>query len=206
MSLRRLLAAASLRQRIMCSISALVIVLVAGTSWLLVRSQRTGLEKLAGNTSTLSGSAVSQQQKALGTVLNSQIQASQAAVRSKAQGLAGLVAKLAPVSLLTFDTNALNGLCEQASTDADVRQCAISDAAGKQITTFKKAISGAKIEDKDLTEVRADVAQDGKRIGQVVFVVSLASVKQQERDIRDSYAALQCLSRISWKAVQHPTW
>ncbi|MBZ5682726.1 MAG: methyl-accepting chemotaxis protein [Acidobacteriia bacterium] len=51
MRLRMLMARVSLRQRIVYSIVVLVIVMVTGTSWLLLRSQRTALETLWANPS-----------------------------------------------------------------------------------------------------------------------------------------------------------
>ena len=56
MWLRRLMVRLSLRARIMCSIAATVIVMVVGTSWLLLRAQRSALEMLP-NAPTADGPA-----------------------------------------------------------------------------------------------------------------------------------------------------
>jgi len=169
------------------AIAALVIVLVAGMSWLLVHSQREALTKLSKDTSTMTGSAAGQQSSALETVLNEQIHASEAALQTKAQSLASLVANLAPTALLTFDTEALTSLCRQASADRDVEECTISDAKGKAVATFCKP--GA--ESQDVSRVSAAIEQNGQKLGQVVLLVSLVSVKEEEDKIKRGYAALQ---------------
>jgi methyl-accepting chemotaxis protein len=188
----------SLRLRIILAITALVIVLVTGMSWLLVHSQREALTKLSKDTSTMTGSAAGQQTSALEAVLNEQIGASQAALQTKAQSLAGLVANLAPTDLLTFDTNALSSLCQQASADRDVEECTISDAKGKAVATFRKP--GAEVH--DVSRVSAAIEQNGQKLGQVVLSVSLVSVRKQEGETRRGYAALQSSMQEVYGAMQ----
>jgi methyl-accepting chemotaxis protein len=179
----------SLRLRMVISIAGLVIVLVAGMSWLSIHSQQQALAGLAKNTSALSGSAAGQQATTLDKVLKGQIQASRAALQTKAKSLAALVANLAPTALLTFDTIALTTLCQQASSDGDVEECGISDAQGKQVASFQKPAQEAK--KGEVSHVTASIEQDGQKIGQVELIVSMAAVKQQETEFQSDYAALQ---------------
>ena len=109
---RMLLDNTSLRLRSTLSIAALVIVLVAGMSWLSVRSQQQVLTKLSREASNLTAAAAGRQASALEVVLSEHIRASQTALQTKTQSLAVLVANLAPTALLTFDTNALTALCQ----------------------------------------------------------------------------------------------
>jgi len=190
----------SLRMRIVLSIWVLVVVLVAGMSWLAVRSQRQAFDKLSGDTSTLAGSASGQQATALETVLNGQIQASQAALQTKARSLAGLTANLAPTALLTFDTTALNALCQQASSDHDVEECLVLDAQDKPVATFRK--DGHAGGQDDVVKVAADVQQSGKKVGQVVLSVSMASVRERESSIKTGYTALQSTMRQAYGAME----
>ena len=177
----------SLRLRMILAIAALVVALVSGMSWLSVHAQREALAKLSRDTSTMTGSAAGQQASALKGVLDEQIGASQAALQTKAQSLAALVANLAPTALLTFDTNALSSLCQQASADRDVEECTISDAQGKQLATFHKPGGDAN----EASRVTAPIEQNGQKLGLVVLSVSLVSVKQQEGNIKRGYSALQ---------------
>jgi methyl-accepting chemotaxis protein len=181
----------SLRLRMMVSIVALVIVLVLGMSWLTVHSQRQAWVTLSRDISQLTGSASGQQASALQAVLQQQMQASQEALQTKARSLAALVANLAPAALLTFDTNALNSLCQQAGSDRDVVECQILDAQGKPAATFHQEPATTGTNQPEVSRVTAGVEQNGAQVGQVVLVVSLASVKEQGARIQDGYAALQ---------------
>jgi signal transduction histidine kinase/DNA-binding response OmpR family regulator len=181
-----------------------VIVLAGGMSWFWVRSQQEALTKLSEQTARLTGSAASSQARALQAALDDQIRASQAALTTKAESLARLAAKLAPVALLTFDTVALNSLCEQAGGDPDVRECLILDQGGKPVATFRRSGPGhSDLKDRGSITVSADVEQSGEKVGRVVLVVTSASVRERERRIQASYAALQSTMTQIYGSMEH---
>ena len=190
----------SLRLRMVISIAGLVIVPVAGMSWLSIHSQRDALAGLAKNTSALSGSAASQQAAALEKVLSGQVQASRAAIETKAHTLVALVANLAPDALVESDKDALDALCQQAGADGDVEECAIADAQGKQIASFQKPEQARK--KGEVIHATAAVEQDGQKIGQADLAVSMASVKQHETAFQTDYAALQDSTRSVFSEME----
>ncbi len=182
------------------SIALLIVFLVAGMSWLAVRSQQQSLDRLSSDTSSQASSAAGRQATALEAVLRVQMQASQDALETKGRSLAGLVANLAPAALLTFDTAALNALCQQAGSDRDVQECSVLDGKGKPVATFHKGGQGTA--SGQAIRVNAEVMQNEKKVGQVVLAVSLASVREQESRLKSGYAALESTMRESYGAME----
>ena len=193
----------SLRLRILLSFAAVVVALIASMSWLFVRSQQRALERLAQDNSRLISSAANKQSGALESVLRQQIQSSQAELEIKARSLARLLADLAPTALLTFDQNALTTLCKQATGDPDVDECAFFDARGEKIASYKKPVSRRlDFTGQAVRLVAADTLQNGKKVGRIALIVSLASANEQARKIQASYAALQSAMKEARGAME----
>ena len=182
----------TLRLRIVLCFAAVVVGLVIGMSWLFVHSQQAALSKLAAENAKLASSASDQQSTALEAVLADQIQSDEGELQTKASGLARLLADLAPTALLTFDTNALIGLCKQATRDPDIERCIFFDPQGRKIAADEKSHVGRTgLTSEDTGLVAADALQNGQKAGQVVLVVSFASAKEQGRKLQASYAGLR---------------
>lgn len=182
----------SLRLRILLSFAAAVVALVVGMSWLFVRSQQRALERLARDNSELISSATKKQSAVLEAALSEQIQSSQTGLETKARSLAQLLADLAPTALLTFDQNALAAFCKQATRDPDINECSFIDEQGKKIAGYQKpGPNRLDMPGQEFKSVSADAFQNGKKVGQAVLTVSLASANEQARRTQASYVALQ---------------
>jgi hypothetical protein len=150
-----------------------------------------------------------QQNKALDSVAKKQAHQAEAALRTKADSLAALLASLAPTPLLTFDTDVMDNYCRQICHDPDVALCLILDAKGKTQTKFRntddpalkdllKGASSETVDDVtaglkkagDVLEVAVDVVQDGEKIGSAVLLVLKAGAKRQQAELEADYAAL----------------
>jgi signal transduction histidine kinase/DNA-binding response OmpR family regulator len=182
----------NLRLRIALSFAGLLIALVAGLDWLVVRSQRNAMENVSVSVSALSASAAGKQSTAMQAVLLDQFQAAQVALESKARSLANLIAKLAPVAVLTFDTHVLNSLCEQAISDPDIKQCLVRNAQGVAVSKSRKAGSeDPPVDAVEANKVTSAIVQNGKTVGQVELVISLDTVIERARQLEASNAGLQ---------------
>ena len=193
-----------LRGRFTWSMTLTVVVLIGTVSSALLKLQRDTLNDMSAEVSRLADDVQADQGDALATVEKEQLAAARAALQTKAESLARVLANLAPVPLLTLDSDRLDEYCQQTCSDPDVVLSWVSNAEGGMETTFRneddqtiRSVLDAN-QQADVTELaetlrashsileaKVNVIQDGELIGHAVVLVSSLLSQQSE----DSFAA-----------------
>ncbi len=209
------------RTILLASITGLTLVIVTVETLLLLKTTDKTLSNVAATVSSLTKEIQTQQGEVLGNLAAKQLSAAESALQSKARSLASLVAKLAPVPLLTMDAEKLDEYCQQVSSDPDVVFCYVRDASKKIQSTFQnrnhplirslvpenKTTSVAEIartlkEAKGTLDVEVDVALDTKVLGQTVMFVTKDSLKSQEAETASEGSSLKAKSEQSFQSMQ----
>jgi len=198
----------------------LMIVLIGTMTSLHLWREQKGLENVSERISVLAGSLKSQNSRALGEIEKKQLKAAEAALKTKAESIVSLVARSAPLPLLTFDYGILNDYCQEVCKDPDVILCYVFDAQGEIQTSFRNEedeivqslvgpenrtsvaeLAKALKASGDVFEAGVDVFQDEERIGRAVLVVLNARVKQREAEIKADYAAIERKTEESFASL-----
>jgi methyl-accepting chemotaxis protein len=193
----------SVRNQLMVWITLSVIVAVVAVTATLLVSQGNTLHTV-GETIRHDADHIRQEQElALGNVAKTQLAAADKALSAKVDSIGHMVAELAPLPLMTFETKSLNDYCEQAASDSDVLLCYVVDADGKPQSTFNgssdpevlkrapqaKSMSVEEVA-KTLTELPKVVETsfpvkfEEEHLGKIVMLVNRDSVGQQETQIK----------------------
>jgi signal transduction histidine kinase/HPt (histidine-containing phosphotransfer) domain-containing protein/ActR/RegA family two-component response regulator len=200
----------SIRQRILVSMGLVLAVLVTGLVSVLVYSMRAALEETGRHVNELAAASAQQQSEVVDRVCAKALRDDEAALRTKAESLARLTARLAPVALLTYQSEPLEDYCSQVCSDRDVLVCYVTDRLGKiragahhaQIAVLPPGpgqSSADVIADLAHTwrkagkalEVSAEVVQDQQRIGGVVVLASRQRVVERQRETQTEFDRLQ---------------
>jgi len=200
----------SIRQQILVSMGIVVAVLITGLAAVLVCSIRTALDETGRRVHELALAAGQQQSDVMRRVCDKALADDELTLRSKAECSARIIAKLAPVPLLTFETEPLNELCHQACADRDVLLCYVSDTQGKiragawnaQVPvlprppgqTLAQAIGTlADIwrQAGRVLEIAAEVSQDSQPLGRVVVLASRQRVLERQQETQREFGTLQ---------------
>jgi methyl-accepting chemotaxis protein len=200
----------TVRTRIVVWTSVLVLIVVAGLLTQSQRSQDAAFHTIERHVDDLTSGIQSHQQSAIQSICRKQQSNAAEALQAKSAALADLMAKLAPVPLLTLETATLDSFSKQICTDRDVILCYVTDAAGKVQTTFqneKDARMAALIGDKakepieksaaallatgKVSKIDRDVVQNDKPIGKVVLLASRQGMLAQQDEVRKQFVALE---------------
>jgi signal transduction histidine kinase/DNA-binding response OmpR family regulator len=216
----------SIRQQILVSMGIVVAVLITGLVAVLVCSIRAALDETGRRVHELAVAASRQQSDVMRRVCDKALAEDETSLRSKAESSARIIAKLAPVPLLTFETEPLTELCHQACADRDVLLCYVADKAGKiragawnaqmQVLprspgrTFAESI--AELADAwrkagRVVEVSAEATQDRQTIGRVVVLASRQRVIERQQETQKEFSNLQsCMDRLFGGLRQSLDW
>ena len=200
----------TVRTRILLSICALVVALVAAVVTLLLRSQEILHISTQSRINGLATEMQQQEQVIINTVRTRQLASAEAALRAKARSLTQLLSKLAPVPLLTRDTEPLNDYCAQVCEDPDVVLCYLTDASGQIQTVYRNendpvltslvgpvddrsvaALAELLQASNSVCTVTNEIRQDGMPIGDTVLLLSNRRVMAQEAETRENFARLE---------------
>ncbi len=191
----------SLRARFLWSTTLLVVVLVVAALLVLLPFQRNTLSDISADVSKLADSVQSEQSNALAALVQRQLAEAEGTLRTKAESLARILAKLVSDPLAASNPLAMDYYCQQNCTDPEVVLAYVVDAEGKIASTFcnedDKAIQSLldatrqqslaelaealKTSD-NILEVGADVMQGDQVIGRTVVLVSFSISQQQHVD------------------------
>ncbi len=199
-----------LRGRFLWPTALIVVLSTLAVSFVLLQLQRSTLDGISVEVSRLADEVQSKQAAALKIVEAKESEADAAALKTKAQSLANVLANLAPVPLLTFDTDALTGFCRDISSDPDVVLAYVCDAEGNvnsglcgednellrpllgegketELTELAETLKASK----KAFEVTADVVEDDEVIGRVVVLVNDLAEQEHEDGFADFTAETQ---------------
>jgi methyl-accepting chemotaxis protein len=193
----------SVRNQLMAWITLSVITAVVVVTATLLISQGDTLETVAETIQHDADHIRGEQELALGNVAKSQLAAADKALTAKIDSVGHMVAELAPLPLMTFETKSLNDYCKQAASDSDVLLCYMVDADGKVQSTYnggadREVLKRApQAKSMSVEEVAATLAAapdvvkrsfpvkfEEENLGDVVVLVSNDNVKQQETAIK----------------------
>jgi len=202
------------------SISLLAAVLVGGLLALLLRVQNRSLADARAAVAQSTSRVQNALAEGVAQIAARQQAEAEAALRARADSLAELLAKLAPVPLLTFETETLNGYCRQLCKNREVVLCWVADLQGKPATNFRNETSEelvqlvGKVGERSLLElghdlrrsgsvleVTKDVVQDGQKLGSTVLLVSQREMRQQQAAVRQVFDDLSADARDSFAAL-----
>ncbi len=144
--------------------------------------------------------------------------AARQALTGKVDALAHLLAELAPIPLVTKDTEALDVICAQVDRDQDVVWTAILDGKGKLVSTYAGASlkSLMKLADQptaaqalaalptlaSIQVQRVEVKQGSKILGTALVVASQAAVERQLAATGERFAAIASNSEESFRRLE----
>ena len=188
----------SLSGRILSVVAALLILLTAS----LILSEWLVLNSVSEKMYTSASAVQSQGTEVIKNVESQQTALFENALKEKAEGLARLLANLAPVPLLTFDTRALDGYCTQITEDADIILCAVFDTGGSlqaysydgDDSTIQNLLdsnvgldqfSSAAASLQGTYEISMDVTSDGEMLGKAFLLASAAKLIEQQTSFAD---------------------
>ena len=211
----------TVRTRILVWTSLLVAVLVVGLLGLLLRSQNTAFGTIRTSVRDSTDRVQQEQAEVVQKLAAEQESRAGASLRARAASLVELMAKLAPVPLLTFDVETLNGYCRQLCNDSEVVLCYVANADGKIVTTFRNdtdkdvAALVGKVGNRSLPEltkallatdqvwkVEKDVVQDGQKIGTATLLVSKQGMIEQQAAVRKNFDVLAANMRERFGALE----
>lgn len=195
----------SLRGRLLWLFTLIVTLLTVSVSFLLIKNVHNSLNQVYDRVSAMSDRILKEQQRHLAEVGQKQVEAASGDLKTKTDGLVNLVSRLAPIPLLTFDFNTLDGYCEQVCEDPDIHFCYILDAEEKVVTGFRneqelkarleegtdhesiKDIAEALKQSEHILEVNQDIVQDDENIGRVILLISDENIKKRTAEIESDY-------------------
>jgi methyl-accepting chemotaxis protein len=203
----------SLRARLVSSIVVLVGILASGLTLFFVQMQRGRADQLSARVTRFAREVQDRQRGAFQNVAKTGVSVAEASLRAKAEGLSSLLAKLAPVALLTYDQDALDNYCREVCNDPDIVLSVIADSNRKTLTRFRDpknqviqslGLASAPVSEaisrlhksSEVFEVEAPIVQDKETIGRAILFVSRSSIRQQAQGIGASQAALESDVRV----------
>ncbi len=211
----------SVRSRLVSWTALLVVVIVVGLTGLLLYNQNSALRAISSQVTELTSRLKEQQQETVKSIGSRQQGQSAAALKQKAVSLANLMAKLAAVPLLTFETGALDNYCKQVCLDRDVVLCSVRNAKGAIVSGFSKdtaragstasagsdkhvpASAGSSPAENDTMETTVNVTQDGKNLGEVTIRVSKRSAREQTVEIRENFDQFESKMDSTFSALKN---
>jgi len=196
----------------------MISLLVVSLTFLSLRNGNNAMDEVTAKVAAIAEEMQSQQKEKLGGIEKRQVTETNGAVQAKAQDRVALLAYLAPMPLLTFDSSILIDYCVATCRDQDIVLSYVSDSTGEirgsaymeggeikrlQIDAEEQGNIMKIVDDlkrsKNVFEVTKDVIQDGEVVGKAGLLVSTARMKQQEAKVKADYAALQAETESMFK-------
>jgi methyl-accepting chemotaxis protein len=191
----------SLRGKILIPVISLVLVVIIGLSVIMLRYQRQGFYSVSEKVVTQADIMKQQQRKILESIAQQQQKVAFAALKTKGKSLGEQLARLCVTSLMTFDTDNLNLMCEHVGADPDVALCYVQDAKGAiqstMLTRKDEALTGVLGGKKakglhemipllkaspEVFEMAVDVTKDEQVLGKAILLVLTTSLKNSKSD------------------------
>ena len=195
----------SLRARFLWSTTLLVVVLVVAALFVLLPFEQNTLSDISADVSRLADKVQVEQSEALAALVHREVASAKEALRTKADSLAKILAKLVRDPLVVSRAINLDYYCEQACADPEIVLAYVVDAEGEIASTFRNEHDNTvqSVLDTDrqqslaelsetlrgsdnILEAGVDVIQGNKVIGRAVVLVSFSVSHQQHVD---SFAA-----------------
>ena len=198
------------RQRVVFLTVLLVVSLSGGLVGMLVSSHYLAMMETADEFRDLARRLREQEHEVVQSIANQHQRDDETALQVKQRSLAGIIARLAPTPMLTFQTEPLNDFCAMACRDRDVVLCYIKDTKGRIVTTYANEDHSALVsligeqagrsvndfaaalrKSDQVSEVVVDVIQDGQKVGEVVLAASRQGTLQQQAKTREGFQRLE---------------
>lgn len=212
----------SLRARLIGSASTLMVLLILSLAVLAFWNGHQMMEDISTKIGTMADGVQNQQKKGAEHIKKEQMASAGEALRIKAASLANLIARLAPIPILTFDYDVLNDYSEETCRDQDIVLTYVADVEGNVLGSFfdKKVELIQSLVNKDdrtditkiLTflsasedffEISKDVVLDDEVLGKAVLWLSKENLRRQEVEIEAGYTALETNTGKSFAFLIH---
>ncbi len=128
-----------IRARLLSIVIPLVALSLVAVIFLSLQQGRGALTSITKDIAALGRQVQDSQQVQIKKVQASLVEAAERALTVKAESMAQLVAGLAPVSILTFETDKLNEYCDIVSRDPDVVLCVVYGLGGEPMSEYFNA-------------------------------------------------------------------
>jgi len=210
-----------LRTRLQGAMITLVILLVIPLVFLQFKNQQKGIENIAAKVAKIANETQTQQKETLEEVKNKQITDTNTALSTKAESLGSLLARLASTPLLASDNATLIKYCSYICRDPNIVMSYITNSRGEIQATFlnernavfqslasrKRQADSAKLIKalkalENIFEVKKDVVQANKVLGQAVLLFSKNSIKGQDTAINANYGAISAGTEKMFSTLQ----
>jgi methyl-accepting chemotaxis protein len=184
-------------------------------------SQSNSMDGLRVSMSTGAETMTLEQKALTDRIAENQIRTSSTRLTRKAEGMAGLLARLARDPLVNFNYEVLNEYCREVCKDTDFLLIYVTDADGNIVTEFRNEESSemkgrfstvpdtlSKISTglkraKGITPLTAKVESEGEVHGAVTLYLLDTSLTQQKRDISRDFQSIQKAStRLNTELTQ----
>jgi methyl-accepting chemotaxis protein len=201
-----------IRAKLLFIVIPLVALSLAAVVLLSQQQSRSALTSITRDIDQLGGQVQQSQRAQIENVQTSLVAAAERALLVKAESMAKLVAGLAPVSILTFETDKLNEYCDIVARDPDVVFCVVYGFGDQPMTEYlnaddpalAEALGGkpqggvpeiaAALEGTDaVLSAEVPVEQDGQQLGAVKVFLLAESARSQGKGFAEFIARTEQL-------------
>jgi methyl-accepting chemotaxis protein len=169
----------TVKTRLILTPSLLVLVGMGAIMGIMTYCLTRAVAEVDKSVSTLSTQLEAEQGDTIAEISAKQTAASTAALRSKAMGLAAMVARLSADPIENFEYDPLTEYCKEVCRDADIGLCLVSDAEGKVLTEFTNSTDPG-VQSRAGQAVKAGVQKTAEALGKSEGVLTFAA------EIKDS--------------------
>ncbi|EKD25829.1 MAG: hypothetical protein ACD_79C01483G0002 [uncultured bacterium] len=212
----------SLKRQLLVPTAILVTITLSAICSFLIWSQHHEMEDSSSLVKDLSVQINDNQNKSFVQIEENQVDNAKTALKTKADSLGNLIARLAPVPIVTFDFGVLEDYVSQACKDPDILLAYILNSQNEIITKFNNCENQTIVNLKKFTgespvneveviikekisvfENVTNILNEKDIIGKVVLIVSNESTEKQKRKINADFDNVKEFTQNSFISLQN---